>query len=290
MWSGRYSYFWPDRCCDNFVLSINMYRTPILVLTLFFCCFSTNLRAQAPLINAHAHNDYEHERPLLDALDQGFISVEADVWYIDGEWYVYHDKPAEPNPERTLWNLYLKPLKDRVEANEGWVYKGHELTFYLMIDIKSGSELAYKHLMDNMIVLRDYIFQVHYGEPENQKPIHVFLSGNRPVDKVLGAPQVVMGLDGRPGDLGKDIPAEMMPVVSDNYWKFSTWRGIGTMKEEDQQNIRALVEKAHAEGKKVRLWAHPDNEKTWQTLIDLGVDLINTDRLKAFSEFMRSKN
>ena len=25
-----------------------------------------------PLVNAHAHNDYEHERPLLDALDQDF--------------------------------------------------------------------------------------------------------------------------------------------------------------------------------------------------------------------------
>ena len=25
-----------------------------------------------PLIHAHAHNDYEHKRPLLDALDHGF--------------------------------------------------------------------------------------------------------------------------------------------------------------------------------------------------------------------------
>lgn len=267
-----------------------MTQTRTLFYLSILCLLATAVRAQVPLTNAHAHNDYEHERPLLDALDQGFISVEADVWLIGGELYVYHDKPAKPDPERTLWNLYLKPLRERVEANDGWVYKGQEETFYLMIDIKSGAELAYKHLLDAMIGLRDYTFQVHYGEPEGQKPIHVFLSGNRPVDKVLGAPQAAMGLDGRPGDLGKDIPAEMMPVVSDNYWKFSTWRGIGTMKAEDQQNIRQLVEKAHAEGKKVRLWAHPDNEKTWQTLLDLGVDLINTDNLKAFAEFMQSKN
>ena len=31
----------------------------------------------------HAHNDYEHPRPLLDALDAKFESVEADVW-LDG--------------------------------------------------------------------------------------------------------------------------------------------------------------------------------------------------------------
>ena len=33
-----------------------------------------------PLPNAHAHNDYEHKRPLFDALDHGFCSVEADVF------------------------------------------------------------------------------------------------------------------------------------------------------------------------------------------------------------------
>ena len=30
----------------------------------------------SPVRRAHAHNDYEHKRPLLDALDQGFCSVE----------------------------------------------------------------------------------------------------------------------------------------------------------------------------------------------------------------------
>src|SRR4051812_12734941 len=36
------------------------------------------------LSRAHAHNDYEHEHPLLDALEAGFASVEADVWLVDG--------------------------------------------------------------------------------------------------------------------------------------------------------------------------------------------------------------
>ncbi len=33
-----------------------------------------------PLTRAHAHNDYEHKRPLWDALDRGFGSVGADIW------------------------------------------------------------------------------------------------------------------------------------------------------------------------------------------------------------------
>jgi hypothetical protein len=44
-----------------------------------------------PLVNAHAHNDYEHDRPLFDALDHGFCSVEADIHLVDGQLLVAHN-------------------------------------------------------------------------------------------------------------------------------------------------------------------------------------------------------
>src|SRR5262245_1989348 len=58
-----------------------------------------------PLINAHAHNDYEHAHPLFDALDQGFASVEADIYPVDGELLVGHNR-RDLKPERTLESLY----------------------------------------------------------------------------------------------------------------------------------------------------------------------------------------
>lgn len=42
-------------------------------------------KSQKVYYNAFSHNDYEHERPLFDALDLGFNCVEADLWLIDGE-------------------------------------------------------------------------------------------------------------------------------------------------------------------------------------------------------------
>src|SRR5688500_5296112 len=54
-----------------------------------------------PLTNAHAHNDYEHPRPLLDALDRGFCSVEADIHLVEGRLLVAHDRD-KVRPERTL--------------------------------------------------------------------------------------------------------------------------------------------------------------------------------------------
>ena len=48
-----------------------------------------------PLVHAHAHNDYEHKRPLFDALEQGFCSVEADVWLVEGKLLVAHEAASQ---------------------------------------------------------------------------------------------------------------------------------------------------------------------------------------------------
>src|SRR5918992_1212416 len=71
-----------------------------------------------PLERAHAHNDYEHDRPLLDALDHGFTSAEADVWLVDEQLYIGHDAP---DLTRTLADTYLAPLARRVRSNGGSV-------------------------------------------------------------------------------------------------------------------------------------------------------------------------
>jgi hypothetical protein len=49
-----------------------------------------------PLTRAHAHNDYLHARPLFDALDHGFCSVEADVWGVNG--FFANSEPGTRRP------------------------------------------------------------------------------------------------------------------------------------------------------------------------------------------------
>src|SRR2546423_1328713 len=76
-----------------------------------------------PLAQAHAQNDYLPARPLLDALDHGFASVEADIFLVGGKLLIGHTKD-ELKPERTLASLYLDPLRARVRANGGSVFPG----------------------------------------------------------------------------------------------------------------------------------------------------------------------
>lgn len=97
---------------------------------------STATATTPPLVNAHAHNDYEHTRPLLDALDQGFTSIEADVYVIEGELLVAHNL-FDISKERTLKKLYLQPLQERATANNGRIYKGGP-TVTLLVDIKTN--------------------------------------------------------------------------------------------------------------------------------------------------------
>ena len=75
-------------------------------------------RGPVPLARAHAHNDYDHTRPLFDALDCGFASIEADIHLVDGMLLVAHDK-EDIRPERTLQSLYLDPLRKRIKGNGG---------------------------------------------------------------------------------------------------------------------------------------------------------------------------
>ena len=64
----------------------------------------------------------------MDALEQGFCSVEADIHLVNGELLVAHDRD-EVKAGRTLEKLYLEPLLERVRKNGGKVYPdGPEFT------------------------------------------------------------------------------------------------------------------------------------------------------------------
>jgi len=248
--------------------------------------FPAVLPAQVtPLPNAHAHNDYEHERPLLDALAQGFTSVEVDVHLVEGELYVSHDAPEVLEATKTLEKLYLQPLSERVEQNGGLVYPNYEGDFYLMIDVKTAAEPTLTAILET---LKSYesMLTITKGKLITKRAVRVFISGNRDKERILTANPAWVALDGRPDDLGKGNEAAVMPVISDRYWNHLKWRGEGPMPKAEHKHLKSLVRRTHAEGKKLRLWASPENKKVWKALSKAGVDFINTDELVELRKFL----
>jgi len=277
-----------DQCFYKFmVLSHHeMTRLKSVLFLLFLFVVSISFGQVKPQSGAHAHNDYNNDRPLLDALEHGFTSIEVDVLVINGEIYVGHDLPINGYMLPTLDKLYLQLLDSIIKKNGGFLYPGFSIRCYLMIDIKTEAELTYKALHE--LLLR-YQSIINIGESGQNSGIHIFLSGNRPVQTVLNDEKRLVSLDGRPQDLGKNYSANLMPVISQSYSTYSSWDGMGEMPINDQHKIRSLARKVHDEGKKLRLWGHPDNENTWTTLLTLGVDLINSDDLDGLSNYFSVK-
>ena len=242
------------------------------------------------LVSAHAHNDYEHRRPLQDALDRGFSSVEADVWLVDGELRVAHDL-ENAVPGRTLESLYLEPLADRVRENHGRVYK-HGRDFQLLIDIKSDGPSTYAAI-DKALTKYRGISTVFINGRVLKGAVTSVISGNRPLD-VLKAQKVrYAGYDGRLSDLQSGMPASLMPLVSDNWTNNFTWTGLGPMPTAERSKLRDIVVQAHHAGYRVRFWATPDvrgaaREALWSELETAGVDHINTDDLHGLESFLRN--
>lgn len=234
------------------------------------------------LPQAHAHNDYEHDRPLFDALDHGFSSIEADVWLIDDELYVSHNKPSKLLPEKSLKQLYLEPLAERLSRGNGYVYPGSESPFYLMIDLKNDGQATYAHLQK---LLQDYQWML--SSPENGPGIHIFLSGARPVERIHLDTDRLVSIDGRPEHIGQGFSSEEMPIISQRYSKVLSWKGNGEIPSDEYQALQDLCQRAHQEGKKIRLWASPEKEEVWQVLLRAGVDFINTDKLSSLQAFLQ---
>lgn len=236
-----------------------------------------------PLLRAHAHNDYRHKRPLLDALDHGFTSVEADIFLVDGKLLVGHDR-TELRPERTLEKLYLEPLRERARAHRGKVYPGGpELT--LLIDLKSEAEATYKALSRALAEFADIISVVRDGVLE-AKAVRVVISGNRPRELMEAEKERFAGFDGRLEDLSSKAAADFMPLISDHWGRNFAWRGDGPMPAAEREKLKAIVAAAHAKGRRVRFWATPESPALWKELRDAGVDLINTDELAKLRDFL----
>lgn len=260
------------------------------------CCSSGWWAAQRPCAasqstrrryRAHAHNDYAHARPLLDALDHGFLSVEADIHLVEGDLLVAHDR-FQVQPQRTLRALYLDPLHERVVAHGGHVYAGSDAALLLLIDIKSEAAETCAALHKQLAGYQDMLTS-YDDDGTHAKAVTVVISGNRPVEALTKQTVRYAAYDGRLNELGRDIPPSLMPLVSDNWRRQFRWNGVGAQPAKEQQKLRDLVTKTHEEGRRLRFWGTPDNAAVWQVLYDAGVDLINTDDLDGLAAFLRER-
>ncbi|WP_051098303.1 phosphatidylinositol-specific phospholipase C/glycerophosphodiester phosphodiesterase family protein [Sporichthya polymorpha] len=244
------------------------------------------------LTHGHSHNDYTRNRPLADALSRGFTSVEVDVVLVGGQLLVGHDLVEALVSGSTLRSAYLDPLADWVARNGGKVYAPGDPPLTLLVDIKSEAKSTWRALEG---ILTDYEAMLTRFTPEGVEPgaVTVLVSGNRPVELIAERSQRFTALDGRISDLDGTAPETLIPLISARWGALFSWSGKGRMPAADAARLRALVETAHSQGRRIRFYATPASTpgiraNVWRAELEAGVDLLNVDHLTEAQRFLMS--
>lgn len=275
-----------------FLLFLLCYICNVNKHLLIFCltlvsAFGLTVVAQQPLPNAHAHNDYVHKRPLAEALESGFTSIEIDVFLYKGELKVAH-VPLGLGKKKNIQQLYLDPIRRIIANNGGRVYSGYSAPVIFMVDFKTDGPETYKKLKEVLAAYSDILTVYHHDSIIEQKAVNILISGSAPVAELLKEDTALATVDADLRSMGDTLQAKVVTRYSSGWGAYFTWKGKGKMPEPQQQKLNALVAQAHSMGKHIRFYHIPDKPEVWRTLKEAGVDWINTDKLKLYNTFFIS--
>ncbi len=243
-------------------------------ILLLMLLVSSSMLGQDLLVKAHAHNDYEHERPFYEAFSLGFGSIEVDVYAVNGQLLVAHDV-KDLKASRTFQNLYLDPLVRVLESGKAGNF--HQL----LIDSKTSADSTMPLLIKALEPYHDLI---------SKERFRVVVSGNRPAIADYVKYPTWITFDGRSNEEVPSVLASHVMLESEAFYKFGIWSGTSPLPPALRTKLKSYVEKVHASGRVVRLWATPETLIAYQALLDLGVDYIGTDQLGALAEYLKALN
>lgn len=250
-----------------------------LLSALLFVLTTVSGQSYTTVVNAHSHNDYLRNVPFYTAYSQRFASIEADIFAVDGELFVAHDR-EDITPLRTFRALYLEPIvrEMKLKGEKGYPEGSG---FQLLIDLKTGYEETLPLLQEQLMEFREC-----FDTRNNPSAVRVVISGARPEPRYFGDFDDIIWFDGRLDENYTPEQKERVAMMSLPFSQFSKWNGLGRMVHPEYDAVKAVVDKVHSQGMKIRFWGCPDTKTTWNCFIKLGVDYLNTDKPEALAQFL----
>jgi alkaline phosphatase len=243
---------------------------------LFICFFAVSQPKTYTTANAHSHNDYLNTEPFQRAYRNGFGSIEADVYPRNGALLVAHGR-KEILPQNTLTGMYINPLLKALTANPNRHLK-------LLVDIKEDYKLSLDLLVKELQPLKKYL-----STAQKQGAVSILISGTRPPpSEYKNYPDYII-FDNDQSKPHNPEEWKRVGLVSVTFQKYSAWKGVGPLDPGEQAKIKFTIDSVHRANKTIRFWAAPDTEASWQKQMELGADLIGTDRVDELGAFLRNR-
>lgn len=244
-----------------------------LFIIYFITALSSICSAQNyTLQKCHAHNDYLHKTPFYEAYNLGFGSIEVDVFLVENELFVAHEKD-KIDKSKTLKSLYIEPILAEIAKNKGKLNQ----PLQLLIDLKTGGETL--KTVENQLIEYKSVFK--------KAKLTIVISGEMPEPDDFVKFDEMLSFDGRIKNSYDKKQLNRVAIFSQNFQEIVLWAGKKQLDDDQMEKLEVFIKGIHKKGKKLRFWATPDTPTSWHSLMILEVDLIGTDDLAGMARFLK---
>lgn len=240
-----------------------MKKTLLLgVLVLFTIQLSFSQKNAKPIISSH---NFSSQTELWESIGNGILNYQADVMYIYGKLYV---TPLMPDSAKhklpTLTEAYLYPLYNQFKKNSGEIIPGYSGDVFLILNFTTQPTQIYKQLAIEMRPFSDMLTYIVDGT-QHQGKLRILIKDKAQLEKINNIKPSFLGLVGNLSDIDQNIDSNKMPLIEVDFNELTVWKGIGNIPFEDFTKIKALVDKVHAQKKKISIANCP----AYKTVADL---------------------
>jgi hypothetical protein len=215
-----------------------------------------------PIISSR---NFSNQSELWESIGNGIFNYQADVMYIYGKLYVTSLMPDSAKHKLPiLTEAYLYPLYNQFKKNNGEIVPGYSGDIFLILNFTAQPMQIFKQLAIEMRPFSDMLTSKVEGT-EHQGKLRILIKDKTQLEKINNIKPSFLSLVGNLSDIDQNIDSNKMPLIEVDFNELTAWKGTGNIPFEDYTKIKALVDKVHAQKKKISIANCP----SYKTVADL---------------------
>ena len=254
------------------------------IFTWFSVCFASAQNNAKPIISSR---DFSQTSELWESIGRGIINYQADVMYIYGKLYVTPVMPDSANHKLpTLTEAYLYPLYNQYKKNNGEILPGYVGDIYLILNFTFQPIQIYRQLAAEMRPFAEMLTYTSEGK-KHQGKLTILIKEKNQLEQINSIKPSFLSLVGNLSDVDKNIDSAKMPLIEVSFDELTSWKGIGNIAFEDFTKIRNLVDKVHAQNKKISFVNCPASKNMADLIKTAKLDFVNTPDDVRMADFLQ---